>query len=92
MVRPVNGIRPVSQVAPIYIIESTEPVSFESMKLDLLALQSKVYKYNNWEYFQKMMELQENIRCHQEILEKYPYDGKSTFAELLEQEWKKLKD
>ncbi len=38
-------------------------------------------------YFQQLSELQriekEVAACRKEILEKYPYDGKSTFAELL---------
>ncbi len=40
-------------------------------------------------YFQQLSELQriekEVAACRKEILEKYPYDGKSTFAELLTQ-------
>ena len=39
-------------------------------------------------YYQKLLEVQKELRenalAHAEILEKYPYDGKSTFAELLE--------
>ena len=38
-------------------------------------------------YYQQLSELQrvkeEVAACHKEILEKYPYDGKSTFKELL---------
>ena len=41
----------------------------------------------NWYYYNKLLnvrrERMEVEAAHKEILEKYPYDGKSTFAELL---------
>lgn len=86
---PINRIEAISRIIPSQQIERTEPVTLKSMKQDLLALQYRACKYNSWECYQRIRELQENIRCHQEILEKYPYDGKSTFAELLAQEIKK---
>lgn len=86
---PINRIEPISRISPSLQIERVKPVTIKSMKQNLLALQSKACIYNSWEYYQQILEIQENIRCHQEILEKYPYDGKSTFAELLAQEIKK---
>ena len=73
---PINRIEPITRIVPSQQIERTEPVTIKSMKQDLLALQYRACKYNSWE-------------CYQQILEKYPYDGKSTFAELLAQEIKK---
>lgn len=83
---PINRIEPISRIIPRQPIKKTEPITLKSMKQDLLALQYRACKYNSWECSQQ---IQENIRCHQEILEKYPYDGKSTFAELLAQEIEK---
>lgn len=39
----------------------------------------------SWRYYQKVLELQapDLLAARKEILEKYPYDGKSTFKELL---------
>ena len=86
---PINRIEPISRISPSLQIERAKPVTLKSMKQDLLALQYRACKYNSWECYQQILELQENIRCHQEILEKYPYDGKSTFAELLAKEIEK---
>ena len=86
---PINKIESISRIIPSQQIEKTEPITLKSMKQNLLALQSKACIYNSWEYYQQILEIQENIRCHQEILEKYPYDGKSTFAELLAKEIEK---
>lgn len=37
-------------------------------------------------YYQKLAELREAAAARREIMEKYPYDGKSTFAEFLKKE------
>ncbi len=63
--------------------------SITQLKRDLLANQYMACKYGSWSYYQNILELQEQIKCRQEIMAKYSYDGKSTFAELLEQEIKK---
>ena len=86
---PINRIEPISRISPSPQIERVKPVTLKSMKQNLLALQYKACIYNSWECYQQILEIQENIRCHQEILEKYPYDGKSTFSELLAQEIEK---
>ena len=86
---PINRIEPISRIIPRQPIKEIEPITIKSMKQDLLALQYRACKYNSWECYQQILEIKENIRCHQEILEIYPYDGKSTFAELLEKEIKK---
>lgn len=86
---PINRIEPISRISPSLQIERVKPVTIKSMKQNLLALQSKACIYNSWKCYQQILEIQENIRCHQEILEKYPYDGKSTFAELIAKEIEK---
>ena len=86
---PINRIEPISRIIPRQPIKEIEPITIKSMKQDLLALQYRACKYNSWECYQQILEIKENIRCHQEILEIYHYDGKSTFAELLEKEIKK---
>ena len=88
-IEPVSRVSAVSRIEPIQKIERTTPVTLTGMKQELLVLQYQASKYNSWEYYQQILELQEDIRCRQEIMEKYPYDGKSTFAELLAQEIKK---
>lgn len=49
---------------------------------------------NDWYYYNKLLNLRrermEVEAAHKEILEKYPYDGKSTFAELLTAEINKV--
>lgn len=86
---PINRIEQISRIIPRQPIKEIEPITIKSMKQDLLALQYRACKYNSWECYQQILEIKENIRCHQEILEIYPYDGKSTFAELLAQEIEK---
>lgn len=86
---PINRIEPISRIIPRQPIKEIEPITIKSMKQDLLALQYRACKYNSWECYQQILEIKENIRCHQEILEIYHYDGKSTFAELLAQEIEK---
>lgn len=86
---PINRIEPISRIIPRQLIKEIEPITIKSMKQDLLALQYRAWKYNSWECYQQILEIKENIRCHQEILEIYPYDGKSNFAELLAKEIEK---
>ncbi len=88
-IEPVSRVSAVSRIEPIQKIERTTPVTLTGMKQELLVLQYQASKYNSWEYYQQILELQEDIRCRQEIMEKYPYDGKSTFAELLTKEIEK---
>ncbi len=48
----------------------------------------------DWTYYRMLLEVRkdklEAQAAHKEILEKYPYDGKSSFAELLAAEVSKL--
>ena len=88
-IEPVSRITAFSPIEPVHKPRRVAPVSLKSMKQELLVLKQKAAQSNRWDYYQQILELQEDIRCHQEIMEKYPYDGKSTFAELLEQETKK---
>ncbi|MBP5464487.1 MAG: hypothetical protein J6Y13_04870 [Treponema sp.] len=51
-------------------------------------------KTDNLKYYQRMLnvneEIRENLAAIREVMEKYPYDGKSSFAELLEQATKEM--
>ena len=83
-------IRGLESVHRVKAIESTYEV--RPVKQDIVylkkkehLLQHKAVLTGNWTYYVQLLDVQNRIRCHKEILEKYPYDGKSTFAELLEQ-------
>lgn len=80
----------INTVTSIQSIERNQPVNLRSMKQNLFSLQKLAIKYNRWSLYQTLLEYEDTIRCHKEIVEKYPYDGKSTFAELLEKETKKI--
>ena len=66
----------------------TEP----NMKRRLLILQYNAAVTGDSYYYRKIRDLKETMQYHQEILEKYPYDGKSTFAELLTKELEKQRE
>ena len=59
-------------------------VSAKSQKLEY-AYRKMAAVTGSWSYYQKVLELQapDLLAVRKEILEKYPYDGKSTFKELL---------
>jgi len=54
-----------------------------NLKQLLLKTQYRAAKSCNWLDYQAVLELQDFIHCREEIAEKYPYDGKSSFSELL---------
>ena len=56
------------------------------------SLQQKAIVTGNWKYYQELLFVQESLRCRKEILEKYPYDGKSSFSELVAEEVEKKDD
>ena len=82
-------IRGLESVHRIKAIESTYEV--RAVKQDIvylrrkkLLLQRKAVLTGAWTYYAQLLDVQDKIRCRKEILEKYPYDGKSTFAECLD--------
>ena len=60
----------------------------------ILYCQKMAVKTDNLKYYQRMLnvneEIRENLAAIREVMEKYPYDGKSSFAELLEQATKEM--
>lgn len=93
----IDTIRGLESVHRIKAIESTYEV--REVKQDIvylrkkaLLLQRNAVLTGDWTYYAQLLDIQDRIRCHKEILEKYPYDGKSTFAECLlqkQKEWHK---
>lgn len=85
----IDTIRGLESVHRIKAIESTYEV--REVKQDIvylrkkaLLLQRNAVLTGDWTYYAQLLDIQDRIRCHKEILEKYPYDGKSTCAECLE--------
>ena len=85
----INRIEAIQGRVTIPTVVRPVTQSITQMKRELLANQYMACKYGSWSYYQNILELQEQIKCRQEIMEKYPYDGKSTFAELLAKEIEK---
>ena len=82
-------IRDLESVHRIKAIESTYEVravkqNIVYLRQKALLLQRNAVLTGDWTYYAQLLDIQDRIRCHKEILEKYPYDGKSTFAECLE--------
>ena len=89
-----SEIRGLESIHRIKAIESTYEV--RAVQQDIVYLKKKEQLLQQtavltgaWTYYAQLLDIQDKIRCRKEILEKYPYDGKSTFAELLEQAVKK---
>lgn len=85
----INEIRGLESVHRIKAIESTYEVRAVQQDIVYLKrkehlLQQKAVLTSDWSYYAQLLDVQDRIRCHKEILEKYPYDGKSSFAGLLE--------
>ena len=53
------------------------------LKQLLLKMQYRAAESRSWQDYQTVLELQDFIRCREEIAEKHPYDGKPSFSELL---------
>lgn len=84
-------IRGLESVHRIKAIESTYEV--RAVKQDIvylrqkaLLLQRNAVLTGDWTYYAQLLDIQDCIRCYKEILEKYPYDGNSTFPEYLEKQ------
>ena len=84
-----DEIRGLESVHKIKAIESTYEV--REVKQDIVYLRKKALLLHrnavltgDWTYYVQLLDIQDRIRCHKEILEKYPYDGKSTFAEYID--------
>lgn len=54
-----------------------------NLKQLLLKMQYRAAKSRSLQDYQAVLELQDFIRCREEIAEKHPYDCKSSFSELL---------
>ena len=85
----INEIRGLESVHRIKAIESTYEVRAVQQDIVYLKkkehlLQQKAVLTGDWTYYAQLLNIQDRIRCRKEILEKYHYDGKSTFAECLE--------
>ena len=85
----IEEIRGLESVHRIKAIESAYEV--RAVKQDIvylrrkeLLLQRNAVLTGDWTYYAQLLDVQDRIRCHKEILEKYPYDGKSTFAQCLD--------
>ncbi len=77
----VEGIQNVTNYFYLNKSFSKNNRSFE-LRLERMAIIT-----DDWNYYKMLLDfrknkMEENI-FHREILEKYPYDGKSTFTELL---------
>lgn len=84
----IDEIRGLESVHRIKAIESTYEVRLVKQDIVYLKRKAQFLQRNailtgDWTYYAQMLDIQDRIRCHKEILEKYPYDGKSSFAELL---------
>ena len=75
----INGVPRISSESSFVKVTVPESLTPEQ-ECRMLALLT-----NDWQYYRKLAFLQhpETKAARKEILEKYPYDGKSTFAELL---------
>ena len=87
----IDEIRGLESVHRIKAIESTYEV--RGVKQDIVYLQRKaLFLQRNailtgdWGYYAQLLDIQDRIRCHKEILKKYPYDGESSFSELLKRQ------
>ena len=87
----IDEIRGLESVHRIKAIEST--YEEREVKQDIVYLRQKARLLQrnavltgDWTYYAQLLDIQDRIRCHKEILEKYPYDGKSSFAELLKKD------
>ena len=75
-------IRGLESVHRIKAIESTYEA--RAVKQDIvylrqkaLLLQRNAVLTGDWSYYAQLLDIQDRIRCHKKLLEKYPYDGKS---------------
>lgn len=92
-----NGFPTVGKVAGVlnetnYYNLSKVPLIYD--KNYELRLERMAAITGDWHYYNKLLNVRrkrmEVEAAHREILEKYPYDGKSTFAELLTAEINKV--
>lgn len=72
----------ISNIAQVNNLSKIDTVEMDLLRQKAI-LQDKAANSGHWYYYAQLLDLQDSIRCHNEILEKYPYDGKSTFKELL---------
>ena len=74
----INSVSRISNES--VVVELPVPESTSEQECRMLA-----YLTNDWRYYTRLAFLQnpETKAARKEILEKYPYDGKSSFSELL---------
>ena len=75
----IDTIRGLESVHRIKAIEST--YEEREVKKDIvylrkkaLLLQRNAVLTGDWTYYAQLLDIQDRIRCHKEILEKYPYE------------------
>lgn len=75
----INGVSRISSESSFVKVTVPESLTPEQ-KCRMLALLT-----NDWQYYRRLAFLQhpETKAARKEIFEKYPYDGKSSFSELL---------
>ena len=75
----INGVSRISSESSFVKVTIPESLTSEQ-ECRMLA-----YLTNDWRYYARLAFLQnpETKAARKEILEKYPYDGKSSFSELL---------
>ncbi len=80
----------MEKIGNIYNVNGSYRNSLEQTRINgtILSFQHKATIYGDWGYYQKILDLRTWLcsKERQELLDKYPYDGKSTFAELLANE------
>lgn len=88
----IHKIGTVSNIRPVRKINYSI-FSLSELKNMELKMQRGAVLTNDWFYYQNILEIRkakvEAENCSNEILEKYPYDGQSTFAQLLAKEIEK---
>lgn len=78
----VGQVAAIENSANYYNLRRFVPAKSQSLEY---AYRKMAAVTGSWRYYQKVLELQapDLLAARKEILEKYPYDGKSTFKELL---------
>ena len=91
-IEPASNIKPVGSVKPVRKIDySAFPLN--ELRIMEWKMQRRAVLTNDWFCYQNLLEIRtarvESENCIKEITEKYPYDGKSGFTQLLAMEIEK---
>ena len=78
----VGQVAAIENSANYYNLRRFVPAKSQSLEY---AYRKMAAVTGSWCYYQKVLELQapDLLAARKEIIEKYPYDGKSTFKELM---------